>query len=238
MGYFQDVSSDDEDENLEIEMPDEALEEVLESCNKIGSICLPPQFEAFKRPPVPDNVDTAAEGLYVMNVDVQYDTTHDIRKRLHPEQQCAPRVLIYGVTPNQNSALLIVHGFYPYCYFQPSEEIEKSIRDQSQWALTGERHLEVIRDSLDRQLRVPGGGAEVLQVTVRWAKSIDGYSENNRPFLKVVFANPGNVSKLRNMSEPGPNGEMPQVDFLGPSFESNSPFVSRYMFDTGMGGAM
>ncbi|MGE0525814.1 MAG: DNA polymerase domain-containing protein [Bdellovibrionales bacterium] len=161
-----------------------------------------------------------------------------MKKRLHPEQQRAPRILIYGVTPEQNSALLIVHGFYPYCYFQPSDEIDKCIRDAEEWASTGEQHLEIIRDALDRHLRVPGGGTEVLEVTVRWAKSIYGYTEENRPFLKVVFANPGNVSKLRNMTEPGPHGEMPQVDFLGPSYESNIPFVSRYMIDNGMGGAM
>lgn len=237
MGRSRDEEDDCAEEEEE-EAEDSPLEVVAPEHELVGDVPVPAYLKAFKRPALPADLLSRPEGVSVMNIDVRYDVVPDVRRRLHQHQQEAPRIHIYGVTPEQNSVLLTVHGFYPYCYFEPGEEIDQAIRNQEEWEGAGEARLEMIREVLDSHLRLHGGGTQVLGVSVRWGKSIDGYTDENRPFLKVVFANPGNVSKLRGMAETGPNGEAPLVDFLGPSYESSIPFVSRYMIDQGMGGAM
>ena len=239
MRYDSDPDSDDDafgfDEDAEEFEP---LRLPTDSGGSVGKVNIPPPMQGFRRPPVPEDFFDRPDGLSMMNIDVQYDMSDSVMLPLHPLQKQAPRVLIYGVTPDGHSALIIVHGFYPYCYFQPAPEIEAAIRDEDVWAAHGPERLEMIRDALDNILRSPDGGTVVLGVSVRWGKSIDGYTDENRPFLKVTMSNPESVGRLRTKSEPGRNGELPETDMLGPSFESNIPFVSRYMIDRGMGGAM
>jgi DNA polymerase elongation subunit (family B) len=232
--YGAGFSSDDE-----TGFPDEAdVSEPVIASTSVGRTVVPACLQGFGRPAVPEDFFGRPDGFSVMNIDVQYDVTNVVLRPLHVHQREAPRVLVYGVTPEGHSALIIVHGFYPYCYFLPAPEIEAAIRDEETWALHGPERLEMIRDALDRSLRAPDGGTVVLGVSVRWGKSIDGYTDENRPFLKVVLSNPESVGRLRTKTEPGRNGEQPEIDMLGASFESNIPFVSRYMIDCGMGGAM
>lgn len=77
----------------------------------------------------------------------------------------------------------------------------------------------------------------VLNVEVVYKESIMGYNPNpSSPFLKLTLLSPKHVPACRTVLESG-FSLPPYGDRQYQTFESNVPFVLRYMIDVGMVGA-
>ena len=144
-----------------------------------------------------------------------------------------PIVRLYGTTREGRSVLAHVHGFTAYFYVAPSLDTDLS-----------ENTLGVLRNLLDQRMRDKARGDEkklskfVLGIEkVSNQQSIFGYYFNEtRSFIKVYVASPSMVPQVKKAFEEGvsvPGGNM----FRGQTYESNVPYVLRFMIDNEIQGA-
>lgn len=145
----------------------------------------------------------------------------------------APVFRLFGVTRQQNSVVCHVHGFLPYFYvptpWQPFTAAD-TLHFQS-----------VLEAALVRAERLPGGGSGggggqcVASAEVLLRSSIYGYTAGgHREFLRITLRSPAHVAPARRLLEEG-------FEFAGkatalPTYESNIPFLVRYMVDARLTG--
>eukprot|EP01104_Vermistella_antarctica_P006744 TRINITY_DN17448_c0_g1_i1.p1 TRINITY_DN17448_c0_g1~~TRINITY_DN17448_c0_g1_i1.p1 ORF type:complete len:1124 (+),score=279.27 TRINITY_DN17448_c0_g1_i1:349-3372(+) len=137
-----------------------------------------------------------------------------------------PVIRFYGVTKEGHSVMARVHGFMPYFWVPSPPGLKESQIDDFRAAFN--RALE-----RNHNLRQAGYHGNEPCLAIGWAQkeSIMGFHNNKKlPFLRITMAMPRLVATGRNCVENGFH-----VNGLGDvalsSYESNVPFVLRFMID-------
>lgn len=144
-----------------------------------------------------------------------------------------PVVRLYGVTKDGKSVMATIHGFTPYFYVSAPQGAD--ITDQS---------LGLLRTTLDQRMREKARASErncksfVLGIERAENKqSVYGYHfGTTKTFLKVYVSMPSMVPGVKRLFDDGvsiSNGSY----FKGQTFESNVPFVLRFMIDNNITGS-
>jgi DNA polymerase delta subunit 1 len=144
-----------------------------------------------------------------------------------------PIIRLYGITREGQSVMACVHGFTPYMY--ASLPSSMNLNEQS---------LAQLRHALDTKAREKLRGDEkrlntcVLGIErMEKQQSLLGYHfEETRDFIKIYVAMPSLVPNLKRLFEDG--FAAPGLgNVRGQTYESNVPFVLRFMIDMGISGA-
>lgn len=200
---------------------------------------------SWRRPSVPP-LDVKNESLTLQWLDV--DMTVGKRLEKNPAggrvpgapSGLVPILRFYGVSPVGNSVAVFVHGFTPYLYascpasFMGSEaSFRKAMNDR------------LLADRQRGGNRGGGGAAGTesndlcLGASIETDKrSILGYvADPNQTFYKIYVATPNLVPTVKRVLEDGL--EVPGFGRLHGvlTFESNVPFVLRFMIDKDITGA-
>lgn len=200
---------------------------------------------SWRRPSVPP-LDVKNESLTLQWLDV--DMTVGKRLEKNPAggrvpgapSGLVPILRFYGVSPVGNSVAVFVHGFTPYLYascpasFMGSEaSFRKAMNDR------------LLADRQRGGTRGGGGAAGTesndlcLGASIETDKrSILGYvADTNQAFYKIYVATPNLVPTVKRVLEDGL--EVPGFGRLHGvlTFESNVPFVLRFMIDKDITGA-
>lgn len=148
-------------------------------------------------------------------------------------ESITPVIRLFGVTGDGRSVLTFVHGFTPYFYaaFPPSIQFDDMLLGQ-------------LRVSLDQRVREKARGDEknLSQFVLGIEKtapmqSILGYHFNEtKEFIKIYVAMPSLIPAVKRLIDDGVG--VPNLGVLrGQTFESNVPYVLRFMIDNEITGA-
>jgi DNA polymerase delta subunit 1 len=154
----------------------------------------------------------------------------DVSYEMQPTQgDPEPVMLVFGTDEGGASVLARVHGFYPYFYCPLPRGFD-------------EAHLPQLRDALELSIqhRMPAkdrGFAQIVRAIEHCMRqSIMHFSTEQTPFARITLATPAAVSVARAvLAEPLLVAGHP----VGPcgTYESNLPFVMRFMIDRRIVGA-
>ena len=145
-----------------------------------------------------------------------------------------PVLRLTGLTPGGHSVLALVHAFSAYFYVGVTTPALKSRPHAFREALN-ERLAPLVRDKRDQGAEQEEGEEPITRVSLEEKQSLMGYrGDATTAFFKVVCAIPASVAKARSILEEG-------LDILGrrerfQTYESNVPFVLRFMIDGGLAG--
>ena len=199
----------------------------------------------WRRPPVPQ-IDTKADAITLQWLDV--DMTVGKRLQYNPaghhlpvpgaSSGVVPIIRFYGVTPNGNSAAVFVHGFTPYLYVScppnfigARSQVRKALNDRLQ-SDKSNRRQEAEMAKLNGELCL---GVEIEQDK----RSILGYQSgtSTAAFFKIYVATPNFVNSVKRILDDGL--DVPGYGRLQNllTYESNVPFVLRFMIDKDITGA-
>eukprot|EP00808_Paulinella_micropora_P029317 g78653.t1 len=180
-------------------------------------------LDKIKRPP-PSKPFNPSQDISFQLLEADYDT----QKPVGRVGQRRPVIRLFGATEDEQSVLVYVDNVLPYFYVPAWEGFSQSdlgaFGDTLNAALKGQASA---RDSDLTNL--------VMKVDVLYKKSLWGYQfGKNKPFIKVTTAVPQLVATARRLLEKGLtiNG---QIRFFT-TYESNVPFVLRWMIDTDVRG--
>jgi DNA polymerase delta subunit 1 len=202
----------------------------------------------WRRPPVAP-FDPKGEALELQWLDV--DMTVGKRLAANPAggkvpgapSGLVPIVRFYGVTPKGNSVAVFVHGFTPYLYAacpKPFLGSEAAMRQALNARLLSDRQ----RGGRGGGGGGGGGGEEAgadlcLGVAIETDKrSILGYAvDSAQAFFKIFVATPNLVPTVKRILDDGL--DVPGFGRLSGvlTYESNVPFVLRFMIDKEITGA-
>ncbi len=141
-----------------------------------------------------------------------------------------PILRIFGVTEAGNSVMTHVHGFTPYFICDAPAGFNEH------------QHTENFRRALDQAVREQSRGRQdknahfVLDVEPMRKRSLVGFSPGNQSalFLKVYMGMPNMVPTARRVLERGFAFSGSRHEYL--TYESNIPFVLRFMVDKDITG--
>lgn len=193
---------------------------------------------SFQRPkPVP--VDPATQSLLINWVDIDmYSSPQPLKenpkkgdKVLGSKVGPVPVIRLFGVDEGGSSVCVHVHGFSPYFLCDPPA----SNFDQS--------NLGSFRESLEIRVAQAKRGQDtatlkdhILSVQLVKRQSIFGFSHvGTRNMLLIYVASPSLVPTARGILERGFKAE-PYPERGYQTYESNVPFVLRYMIDNSIVG--
>ncbi|KAM3572568.1 hypothetical protein VYU27_005410, partial [Nannochloropsis oceanica] len=227
---------------LAAEMPPEEYEQLTAASTETINEAT---MQRWRRPPVPP-IDIHNDSMTLQWLDV--DMTVGKRLERNPaggrvpgaSAGLVPILRFYGVNPVGNSVIVFVHGFTPYLYascpasFVGSEApFRKALNDR------------LLADKQRGGSRGGGGGGGTemsdlcLGTTIETDKrSILGYAANgNQAFFKIYVATPNLVPTVKRVLEDGM--DVPGFGRLQGclTYESNVPFVLRFMIDKSITGA-
>lgn len=127
-----------------------------------------------------------------------------------------PVIVIFGITKRGEHIQVCIPNFFPYFYIQAinsSKLFEEDIKEAI--------------DKMDIKARLIG-------VEAVMSKSIYGYQEEDSEFFKLTFSNPHVFYSLKGILEEGIVVKRQKIRFK--LFESNFPFVLRFMVDMDIRG--
>ena len=189
--------------------------------------------------PIPKPLDPSKQSLLVNWIDIDmYSAPQPLpsnpkkgAKVLGSTVGPVPVIRFYGVDEVGSSVAIHVHGFSPYFYCDvPAPDFDES-------------KLAAFREALDLRVAQGKRGQEtqgiknhVLSVLIVQKQSIFGYSSvKSRNMLAIYVASPSLVPTARGILERGfKSGTYQERCFQ--TYESNVPFVLRYMVDNGIAG--
>ncbi|CAM9288465.1 unnamed protein product [Ectocarpus sp. 8 AP-2014] len=152
-------------------------------------------------------------------------------KQSSPEE-VVPVIRLYGVTEEGNSVFTYVHGFVPYFYIPCPPNFEDRHRGALQQAII---------TALRARIRGDENRIRSLCLGVGFAKdkqSLLGYSfGNTRDFLQIYLAMPSLLPKVKTLLADGIHVDGYGQLCASTSYESNVPFVLRFMVDKEIPGA-
>jgi len=160
--------------------------------------------------------------LELMQVDIDYYSEAPNPQFWGPSAESkVPVVRMYGVTIEGNSVLAHIHGFMPYFWVQCPDDMVDT---------------EVFKASLEQQLQDSGNrdklNNNVLKVEIASKSTLMYYqAEGLKPFFRVTVALPALVSTSRSIIERGFQLTSNQFFQATTSYETNIPFVLRFMVD-------
>jgi DNA polymerase delta subunit 1 len=128
-------------------------------------------------------------------------------------------IRMFGVTGNGNSVLCNVHGFNPYFFVYVNG--------------IGPKHLPALQDTLNLTFlgRMNKKETAVLKVELVQKNSIYGYQKDLKDFLKVTVRLQSMISLGRRIFKEGFHVAGFGTVMCQQSYESNIPFVLRFMID-------
>ncbi len=201
----------------------------------------PAQTKRWARPDSHDAIDCQTTDLSMHWVDIDMTAGEPLErnpcageKTVGSRDKVVPIIRLYGSTNEGQSIVAYVHGFTPYLYvaIPNSLKLDDNARGQ-------------LRNVLDQKLRDKARGDEkrltnfVLGVErILGKQSIMGYRPGNEPreFIKVYCAMPSLVPGLKRQFDEGVM--IPGLGSVrGQTYESNVPFVLRFMIDANIQGA-
>jgi len=127
-----------------------------------------------------------------------------------------PVFIIFGSTITGEPVQVLVRNFYPYIYIESANGKEYKEND--------------IMESI-KKLDIKG---MILDVEVVFKQNIFGYSDSKSRFYKLTFSTPHVFAGVKALLEEGVVVKRERVVFK--VYESNIPFVIRFMCDLGMVG--
>ncbi|KAG6966941.1 hypothetical protein JG688_00006535 [Phytophthora aleatoria] len=142
--------------------------------------------------------------------------------------QNAAIIRLYGVTMEGHSVLMHVHGVLPYFYAVCPDNFDESKCGEVRAALDA---------AVSQRDRDSSSNARVVGVqVVRDKMSIYGYQfDRTTTLFKIFLSMPAYVPKLRSALEGGLT--LPGCDFRNyQTYESNVPFILRFMIDEDIRG--
>ena len=190
----------------------------------------------FLRPPPPADIASRAIAFQWVSIDMYTGDplpSHPRGGRVPGgNKRPVPIVRLYGSTEEGQSVCVHCHGFTPYCFAQAPPDLDPDDRS------AGPK----MRAALDAALRSKCTGQEKYASVlclgveiVRGKRSILGYNTENKPFVKVYLSLPTLVPKLKRCLSEGV-GVGKDVAWRAQTYESNVPFVLRFMIDNNLAG--
>jgi DNA polymerase delta subunit 1 len=143
-----------------------------------------------------------------------------------------PVIRTYGCTDKGNSVSVFIHGFTPYALFAAPASYDNSAG-----------HLEQLRNLLDERLRNTCRDAKQYTTFCHMVKfiedrkSIMGYNTSHTRFLQVYVSMPTMLPQLKRIMEEGITLPGCFETHSCQPFETNVPFVLRFMIDRQITGA-
>jgi DNA polymerase delta subunit 1 len=191
-----------------------------------------PSWEKYRRPALP-KLDPKIEDVAFQQVQIDY--IHGNRSPISdvPLKGAVPIVRMWGVTREGNSVQANVHGFLPYFYVKAPQGVSEPHLPLMKRALNVEMKRNKKTNDRDSDLMTDD---PVVSLDMVRGNSIMGYSWGiKEDFIKVTLSTPKVVVSCRELLEGGIsiNG-LWEHSFK--SFESNIPYVHRFMIDIGVVG--
>ena len=153
---------------------------------------------------------------------------------LGAQEGTVPVIRLYGTLKDTSSIMVAVHGFTPYIFACFREDI-----DLSDGALARFRtQLDLMMREKARTSQEKALPSMILQVEkIDGMQSLQGYHfGKTRSFVKIYVAMPSLVNKLRSLIDSlgvTVNGTL----YRGSTYESNVPFILRFMIDKDIQGS-
>jgi DNA polymerase delta subunit 1 len=198
------------------------------------------QEKRWARPAV-GNIDSATTDLAMHWIDIDMTSGEALatnpckgENTVGSRDNVCPIIRLYGSTDEGHSVLAYIHGFTPYMYVGLPNSMKLDNNSMGQLRLV-----------LDQKMRDKARGDEkklanfVLGVEpINGMQSILGYHAegDKREFLKVFCAMPSLIPGLKRLFDEGVM--LPGLGTIrGQTYESNVPFVLRFMIDCQIQGA-
>eukprot|EP00939_MAST-03C_sp_MAST-3C-sp1_P003523 g3523.t1 len=184
--------------------------------------------QSWARPPL-DPMNPATDALSMQWIDIDLYNGTPLAKNPKRGERVpgastgpVPVIRMYGVTEKGNSVTMHIHGFTPYFYVQAPPGFEDS-------------HAAAFRIALDEAVRSSARGLKcpryILGCSPCIKQSVLGYSDKKHKFLKIYTALPNFVPTARGILQNGFKypGMSEMRRFV--CYESNTPYVLRFMID-------
>lgn len=152
-----------------------------------------------------------------MSTDIIFLQTHvDYNMETLDLNIAKPVISIFGTMKNSTSIHVLVDNFYPYFYIKPVNEME----------IYEEEIIECIN-----KLNLRG---KLIDIETVMKTSIYGYTDKKSQFFKLKFNTPSVFYQIKTFLEEGLVIREKRIKFN--LFESNFPYVLRFMVDLEMSG--
>ncbi|KAJ1629434.1 DNA polymerase delta catalytic subunit [Pavlovales sp. CCMP2436] len=222
----------DEDEMIDMELGDDGPPEGPLCDEEEGTfMTLGEHFmsrsQKWARPPVM-GLAPATQALSIQNFEADYRIDAPIREL--GAGSCEAKVAVvrlYGVTAEGHSVLIHAHGFLPYFYAPAWPKFEPSQAGAFFNLLNNKVRANMGRDAVTNP---------VLKVEIEHKQSLMHFAQGGGTFLKITMALPTLIPTARRILENGMElpGHSYGIHFT--TFESNFPFVLRFMVDIELQG--
>ncbi|KTW30100.1 DNA-directed DNA polymerase delta POL3 [Pneumocystis jirovecii RU7] len=166
--------------------------------------------QKWERPVLPP-IDPINDDIYFQQIEI--DDTMSVS---------GPTIRLYGVTEVKNSVLCIVTGFFPYFYVPSPHSFS-------------EEHISSFKIALENTIN--SGNRVVNNIELVTRQSIYGFQGDEKSlFIKIIVNDPKYIARIRSSFE---RGDINFDNMFPPqyiTFESNIPYVLRFMIDASITG--
>lgn len=224
----------------ELCMMEEMEEEMIDANIVEGKVVSDSQEHRWARPVVEAEMNNNNRDLNFQWLDIDMvsgpplDKNPDGSNELVGSRECLTTILrLFGVTSEGRSIMACVHGFTPYLYVSFPPSITFDDHDLGQLRVVLDEKIKEKARGADKNLKQCILGIEKTQPM----QSILGYHfDETKEFIKIYVAMPGLIPSVKNLLDQGVS--VPKLGMLrGQSYESNVPFLLRFMIDQEISGA-
>ena len=189
------------------------------------------QKPRWARPPAA-KLDTRNEALTFLHLELDcYVASSSMPGMPGPSQGPAAVMRMFGMTADENSVCVHVHGFAPYLYIPAPEG---GLADGEAEEFRSKLNTALLNDMRSNKQQV---SLACLAVEPVEKENIYGYHGNRKiPFLKVTVALPKLVAPAKRLLELGNIGTSRHSPQPYQTFESNVDFEVRFMVDADVVG--